>query len=157
MNDKESVLQVIQRVGDTEDKLIEVLMEVDESSNNNYVTEMQLEEIAKELGIPLSRVYGVASFYSMLSTEERGKYVIQICHSGPCYVKGSDNIVEIFEKELGIKMGEVTEDKIFSLEYTSCIGACDIAPAAKINEKVYGNLNKNNVHQIIEQLRKEER
>lgn len=156
MNSKENVLKAVQEAGNSKDKLIEVLIKVQESSPENFVTEAQLEEISSELGISLSKVYGVASFYSMLSTEKRGKYVVQICNSGPCYVQGSDNIVKIFEEELGIQMGEVTDDGLFSLEFTSCIGACDIAPAVKINEDVHGNLDRNKINQIISQLRKGE-
>lgn len=153
MTEREYVLQAIKEVGSTEDKLIEVLLNVQDNSKDNYITEGQLEEISQELGVPLSKVYGVASFYSLLSTQQRGEYVIQICNSGPCYVKGSKNVVEMFESSLGIKMGEVTEDGKFSLEFTSCIGACDVAPAVKINEEVYGNLDKKKIDEIVNGIR----
>lgn len=153
MTEREYVLQAIQEVGGTEDKLIEVLLKVQDNSKDNYITEGQLEEISQELGIPLSRVYGVASFYSLLSTQQRGENVIEICNSGPCYVRGSKNVVEMFESALGIKMGEVTDDGKFSLEFTSCIGACDVAPAVKINEEVYGNLDKQKIDEIINGIR----
>ena len=149
------VLQAIQEVGNTKDKLIEVLLKIQDNSNDNCITEEQLEEISKELGIPLSKVFGVASFYSLLSTQKRGENVIQICNSGPCYIRGSRNVVEIFESVLGIKMGEVTDDEKFSLEFTSCIGACDVAPAVKINGEVYGNLDNQKVKEIINGLREE--
>ncbi|MTI46200.1 complex I 24 kDa subunit family protein [Sporosalibacterium faouarense] len=137
------------------DKLIETLINVQKNSKGHYISEDKLEEISKELGVSLSKVHGVASFYSMLSTKERGEYVVQICNSGPCYIQGANNIATIFEEELGIKMGEVTEDKKFSLEFTSCIGACDIAPAVKINNEVYGGLNKEKIRELVEMLRKE--
>lgn len=152
---RENVLKVIQEIGNSQDKLLEILIKVQNGSEKNNVSEEQLVEISKELAIPLSKVYGVASFYSMISVQERGKNVIQICNSGPCYVKGSRNIVEIFESELGIKMGEVTKDGLFSLEFTSCIGACDIAPAVKINDELYGNLDKDKIAQIVSKLREE--
>ena len=150
----ENVLRAIEEIGNTEDKLIEVLIKVQERSSENYITESQLEEISQELEIPLSKVYGVASFYSLLSTHRRGENVIQICNSGPCYVRGSRNIVKMFESALGIKMGEVTDDGKFSLEFTSCIGSCDVAPSAKINEEVCGNLDEKKIDEIINSIRK---
>lgn len=156
VNMDEKTIKIIEAIGKTTDKLIEILMEVQRQSNENCVTEEELKIISKELGIPLSKVYGVATFYSMLSTKKRGKYVIQVCNSGPCYVKNSKLIAKLFEGVLGIKMGEITSDGLFSLEYTSCIGACDLAPAVKINEEVYGNLDREKIHKLIDTLRKEE-
>lgn len=156
VNMDEKTIKIIEAIGKTTDKLIEILMEVQRQSNENCVTEEELKIISKELGVPLSKVYGVATFYSMLSTKKRGKYVIQVCNSGPCYVKNSKLIAKLFEGVLGIKMGEITSDGLFSLEYTSCIGACDLAPAVKINEEVYGNLDREKIHKLIDTLRKEE-
>lgn len=156
VNMDEKTIKIIEAIGKTTDKLIEILMEVQRQSNENCVTEEELKIISKELGVPLSKVYGVATFYSMLSTKKRGKYVIQVCNSGPCYVKNSKLIAKLFENVLGIKMGEITSDGLFSLEYTSCIGACDLAPAVKINEEVYGNLDREKIYKLIDTLRKEE-
>ncbi|WP_432663360.1 NAD(P)H-dependent oxidoreductase subunit E [Wukongibacter baidiensis] len=157
MNKGEKTIDIIKRVGNTPDKLIEVLLEVQNQSEENYITEEELKIISRELDVPISKAFGVASFYSMLSTKKRGKYVIQICNSGPCYVKNSKKVAKTFEAALGIKMGEITEDGLFSLEYTSCIGACDQAPAVKINDEVYGNLDKEKIYDIINSLRKEEK
>lgn len=156
VNMDEKTIKIIEAIGKTTDKLIEILMEVQRQSNENCVTEEELKIISKELGVPLSKVYGVATFYSMLSTKKRGEYVIQVCNSGPCYVKNSKLIAKLFENVLGIKMGEITSDGLFSLEYTSCIGACDLAPAVKINEEVYGNLDREKIYKLIDTLRKEE-
>lgn len=157
MNREERTIGIIKKIGKTPDKLIEVLLEVQSQSDENYITEEELEIIAKELNIPLSRAYGVATFYSMLSTKKRGKYVIQICNSGPCYIKNSKEVARAFESALGIKIGEMTEDGLFSLEYTSCIGACDLAPAVKINDNIYGNLDREKIYKLIDSLRKEEK
>lgn len=149
-------IEIIEKIGKTPDRLIEVLLEAQKQSDENYITEEDLKIISRELNVPLSKVYGVATFYSMLSTKKRGKYVIQICNSGPCYVKNSKEVAKAFEAALGINMGEVTADGLFSLEFTSCIGACDLAPAAKINEEIYGNLDKEKIFKLIDSLRKEE-
>lgn len=150
------ISSIIEEIGKTDDKLIEVLIEVQKKSEKNYLSEEVLKIVSKDMNISLSRVYGTASFYSMLSTEERGKYVIQICNSAPCYLKDGKNIVKIFQDILGIKMGEITDDGLFSLEFTSCIGACDIAPAVKINDKLYGNLDRGKIFNILSSIRRGE-
>ncbi|KGG80021.1 NADH-quinone oxidoreductase subunit E [Caloranaerobacter azorensis H53214] len=154
MNLQQIVSDAIDKKGNTKDKLIEILLEIQSRTEGNYVPTESLKMVSESLDIPLSKVYGVATFYSMLSVKKRGKYAIQICNSAPCYISGSSDIVKIFEEVLGIKMGEVTQDGMFSLEYTSCIGACNLAPAVKINDKVYGNLDRNKIIEIIASLRK---
>ncbi len=156
MDADQKVKVIVERIGNTPDKLIEILLKIQNVSDSHYVSEEELKIVSDCLGVPLSKVYGVATFYSMLSTKKRGKYVIQICNSAPCYLANSKNVVKAFEKILDIKIGEVTEDGIFSLEYTSCIGACDIAPAVKINDEIYGNLDEEKIKEIIINLRKEE-
>lgn len=151
------VMDAINKVGDTQDKLLEVLIEVQAQAPGNYISETSLRDIAQGLNIPLSKAYSVAGFYSMLSTKERGKYLIQICNSGPCYINRGKAIAHAFEQVLGIRMGETTTDKLFTLEYTSCFGACDVAPAIKINDKVYGNLTVNRAIQIINDLKEGEK
>ena len=155
MNATEKITKIVKDIGKTPDKLIEVLLKVQSQSDENYITEEELRIISNQLDVPLSKAYGVATFYSMLSTKKRGKYVIQICNSGPCYVKNSKKIAKTFESALGIKVGEVTADGLFSLEYTSCIGACDLAPAVKINEDIYGNLDREKVYKLLDTLRRE--
>ena len=155
MEEKASITSIIQNIGSTEDKLIEILIAVQAQSKEHYINEEQLNMISRILGIPLSKAYGVASFYSMLSTKKKGKYIIEICNSGPCYVKNSSHILKVLEELLNIKVGEITPDGLFSIEYTSCFGACNIAPAIKINDEIYGNLTSEKVAKIVEALRKE--
>ena len=117
-----------------------------------YLPEELVNELAKSLDIPVGEVYGVASFYSFLSTKPLGKNVIRICNCMPCYLKNSQSILETVEGELGIKPGETTEDGKFSLQLTNCIGACDQAPAMMINYKLYVNLTPKKTMEILEQL-----
>lgn len=155
MDLKNNTIEIVERIGSTPDKLIEILIEAQLLNEEHYITEEQLKIISEELKISFSKVYGIASFYSMLSTKKKGKYVIQICNSGPCYINKAKNVVEAFEKNLGIHIGEITTDGLFSMEYISCFGACQIAPAVKINEKIHGNLDENKVKQLVETLKKE--
>ncbi len=112
-----------------------------------------MRELAKAMNIPESEVYGVASFYSFLSTEIKGKHIIRICRSLPCYIKHSQMIIDAVEKELGIKPGETTEDGLYSLELTNCIGACDKAPAMMIDNDVHGNLTAEKISGILKLYR----
>lgn len=109
--------------------------------------------IAKSLNIPPSKVYGVVSFYSYFTTEPKGKYKISVCLGTVCFVKGSDKILEQFEKELGIKVGETTNDLLFSLEGLRCVGACGLAPVVVINGKVYGQVKPSDVSNILDSYR----
>ena len=109
--------------------------------------------IAKKLDIPPSKVYGVVSFYSYFTTEPKGKYKISVCLGTVCFVKGSDKILAEFEKELGIKVGETTEDLTFSLEGLRCVGACGLAPVVVINGKVYGQVKPSDVSHILDSYR----
>jgi NADH:ubiquinone oxidoreductase subunit E len=103
------------------------------------------------LDLSTSEVYGVSTFYSFLSTKPLGKNVIRICKSVPCYLQGSRMIVQSIENEIGIKPGEATRDKKFSLELTNCIGACDQAPAMMVNQSLHGNLTPKKISRILKQ------
>ncbi len=105
--------------------------------------------VAEELQLPLTHVFDVLNFYAMFSVKPRGRHVVEICRSAPCYVSKAQKAAALFEKELGIKMGETTPDKLFTLLYTSCVGACDIGPVAKIGDEVYGSLSADKVREII--------
>ena len=112
--------------------------------------------IAEGLNISLSEVYGVATFYSQFSLKPKGKYKISVCLGTACYVKGSDKILQEVEKELGIKVGECTEDGLFSIDSCRCVGACGLAPVMMINEDVHGRLKPEMVKGILDSYRREE-
>ena len=135
----------------TQDKdrenLLILLQRAQEKSG--YVPGEFITEVAQSLNISISEVYGVATFYSFLSTEPLGRNVIRICQSLPCYLKNSEMIMKSIADELGIKPGETTPDGKFSFELTNCIGACDKAPAMLINSDVHGNLAPGKISQIL--------
>ena len=130
-----------------EEDLIVLLKEA--QNKFGYVPEEVMAELAESLDIPINDVYGVASFYSFLSTKPLGRNVIRICKSLPCYLKHCHTIIETVEKEIGIKLGETTSDGRFSFELTNCIGACDKAPAMLINNDVHGNLTPRKISRIL--------
>lgn len=138
----------------TPDKLISILMDYQKTTGRNYLTKEDLNKVAKETGVPESRVSSVASFYTLLSTEPKGKHVIQICRDVPCYVNGAFSIRDDLEKTLQIDIGETTKDGLFSLEYTSCLGYCELAPVMRIDQEIYGNLTSEKLVEIIAKYRR---
>ena len=114
-----------------------------------HISEEVISYLASRLVLPSVDVYGMVTFYTLFSLKKEGKNVIRVCVSLPCYLKGSNQILETLKKELGIKEYETTSDKRFTLEPVSCLGLCDQSPAMMINDEVYGNLTKRKVKEII--------
>ncbi len=127
--------------------LLELLKEA--QNRFGYLSEEVIVKLAKSLDISISDVYGVATFYSFLSTTPQGKNVIRICKSLPCFLKNSQMIVESVEEKIGIRPGETTPDGKFSFQLTNCIGACDKAPVMMINNDVYPDLTPKKISQIL--------
>ncbi|WP_069651002.1 complex I 24 kDa subunit family protein [Caloranaerobacter ferrireducens] len=134
--------------------LLAILLETQSNISQNYIPEEVAKYISIKLNIPTSKVYDVITFFSALNDKPKGKHVIQLCKSTTCRLNKYQKVREILERELGIKMGETTEDGEFSLEYTACFGACDISPAFRIDDKVYGNLNETKIKEIINSYRR---
>lgn len=109
--------------------------------------------IAKKMDIPNSKVNSVLTFYSFFSTKPKGKYTVSICLGTACYVRGGKEVVNKLKEILSIDVGETTDDKIFSLQVKRCIGACGLAPAMTINDKVYKQVNPNKLHRILGMLK----
>lgn len=105
--------------------------------------------VAEGMNVPLAEVYGVVTFYAHFSLKPKGQYKVSVCLGTACYVKGADKILEKLKEELGIDVGDCTDDSKFSLEGCRCIGACGLAPVITINEDVYGRLNPKDVADII--------
>ena len=105
--------------------------------------------IADECGIPLEKVYGVATFYSQFSLYPKGKYKISVCLGTACYVKGSGDIYNKLQELLGIEGGQCTPDGKFSLDACRCIGACGLAPVLTINDDVYGRLTADEIADVL--------
>ncbi len=106
--------------------------------------------VAEGLGISLSEVYGVATFYSQFRLNPKGIYRISICLGTACYVKGAAKVLEAVERKLGIQVGECTPDGLFSLESCRCVGACGLAPVMMINDEVFGRMTPEQVPVILE-------
>jgi len=134
------------------DVLINTLHKVQDYFGN-YIPIEAAEVVAEELGVPKSKVYEVLTFYTMFSTKPRGKYVIRVCVNLPCHVTGGREIVQTLQETLGVKFGETTKDGLFTLETTSCLGLCGVAPVIMINDQYYGDLTPKKLIELINSLR----
>ncbi len=105
--------------------------------------------IAEGLGVTLSEVYGVATFYAQFTLEPAGKYIISVCMGTACYVKGSQKVLDKLSEELNVPVGKTTGDGLFTLNATRCLGACGLAPVMTVNEEVYGRLTPDDIPGII--------
>ncbi len=138
MQDLTKVDVIVNNYADTKTPLIYILKDVQKEYGS--LSEPVLTQVAKATNLPLSDIYGVATFYSLFNTEDKGKYIVRCCNNAPCHVKGSKDVLEKIKEYLGLEMNETTTDKLFTLEFTSCLGLCAVAPVMMINDEVYGNL-----------------
>lgn len=128
-------------------ELINILHAVQETIG--YLPKEVQEIIAACLHIPVSRVYGVVTFYSFFTMTPKGKYPISVCLGTACYVRGAENILDEFQRQLDIKVGETTSDGLFSLDSLRCVGACGLAPVVTIGGKVYGRMTPEKVRDVL--------
>jgi NADH-quinone oxidoreductase subunit E len=136
------------------DNLLGILHDIQNASEEHYLTDADLRAVADFLGLTYSFVYGVASFYTMYSLKPRGRYLIRVCQSPPCHLLGSTTISRELIRLLGIGFGETTADRRFTLEMSSCLGVCGVAPAMMVNDRVYGNLTPELIAEVIAGLRR---
>ena len=132
--------------------LIMVLHQVQQAYG--YIPRNIAIEISEMLGVPLAKIYGVVTFYNFFKLQKAGKYIVQVCLGTACYLRGGDDIIKEFEKQLGVGLNATTADGLFSVEAVRCLGCCGLAPVAVVNGEVYGKLTKDGVAGIIEKYRK---
>lgn len=116
-----------------------------------YLPDEVQKFISKKMDIPISRVSGVVTFYSFFSTKPKGEYTISVCLGTACYVRGGKKIIEKIKELIEIDVGETTKDMKFSLQVVRCMGACGLAPAIRVNDKVYKRVNPNKIQNILKQ------
>lgn len=140
--------------GKSETDLVEILHKTQDIFG--YIPREVATQIAYDLNIPISKIYGVNTFYSRFSLFPKGKYSISVCMGTACYVKGAENILKEFSNLLNIGIGETTEDLIFSLIETRCVGDCASAPVVTVNDRVYKNVTVDDVKKILAEIGEEE-
>jgi len=146
------VKQLADKYGRKRESLIPILQDI--VLEHHYISDDTMINVARELDISSADVFGTASFYSFLDTEERGEYVIRICKTISCSMKGKNDILRTITDTLKIKVGETTTDKKFSLLEANCIGWCHKAPAMLINDTPYTELTPLKVTEILQEYMK---
>ncbi|MCS7260768.1 MAG: NADH-quinone oxidoreductase subunit NuoE [Anaerolineae bacterium] len=141
------VRQAIERHGKEREGLIPVLSDVNRALG--YLSPEALSEISRQMRVPKSQVFSVASFYRMLSTKPRGRHVIQFCESAPCHVVGGREVWQALQEELGLQPGETSADGRWTLVTTSCLGVCAVGPVVIVDNDIYGNVDRAQVPQIL--------
>ncbi|HOA06075.1 MAG TPA: NADH-quinone oxidoreductase subunit NuoE [Candidatus Fermentibacter daniensis] len=154
---RQDLTQTIDRImsaypGAGRDALIPILQDTQEDIG--YLPREAVVLIGDKLHLPVSKIFGVATFYNQFRFEPKGRFHIQVCRGTACHVKGSLKVLERIKRELGIESGRTTRDGLFSLEIVACIGACALAPVMSINGEVHGRLTTDDVVRLIKDCRK---
>jgi len=151
---KDELLAIINEFADVPGALITVLHRAQKMYG--YLPQDILYVISKGLKIPISEVMGIVTFYSFFSTEPKGKYDIMVCMGTACYVRGAERVLEKFEEDLTVKVGGTTDDMIFSLTHSRCIGACGLAPVVSVNGEIHREVTVDDVPGIITEYKERE-
>jgi NADH:ubiquinone oxidoreductase subunit E len=137
------------------DNILYILHDLQDNNPQRYLAKEDIKICADYLNVPYSYVHSVASFYTMFSLEPRGRTIIRLCDSPPCHLMGSTSLLDYLKESLNIDIGGTTDDGSFTLELTSCLGVCGVAPAMMLNEEMFGNLSPEKVDAILDKRRKE--
>ncbi len=153
MKDKK-VESILKKYKYDKDSIIQILEEI--QSEFNYLQRDIMEYISQNLKIPLSKLYSIATFYSLFSLEPRGEHIITVCKGTACFVKGMSDVLKRIEDRLGISAGQTTEDMKFTLETVNCLGACALAPIVVVDGHYYGQTTVQKVDAILDKYQKPE-
>lgn len=132
------------------------IMHIVEDEAGGWLSVDTMDMIAEILNIKPIEVYEVATFYTMFNLQPVGKYVLEVCHTGPCMLVGSDEIISYIEQKLNIKVGGTTEDGMFTLKVSECLGACGYGPMLMLGENFHEHLTKERIDELIDACRKGE-
>lgn len=152
---KNGVAEILQQKGNVKrDSLIPILQEIQE--DQGFLSESSIAAVGESLGIPTSKIYGVATFYNQFRFEPKGKYHVQVCRGTACHVLGSATVLDKLEKSLKAKAGQTTRDGLFSIEVVACIGACGLAPVICVNGEFHVKVTEASLLEIIENYKNTE-
>jgi len=152
--DLERVDDIIERYDGDPSWLVMILQDVQEVYN--YLPASALRQVAARLGLGLGHVYNVATFYSSFSLKERGKHLIRVCDGTACHLRGAVNLRDEITRVLGIRAGETTADKMFTLEIVACLGACALAPVMAVGSQYHGQMAVDSLRVTLEAYRRED-
>ncbi len=143
----ELIHSLIEKYGKKESGLIPILQNI--QKKKGYLPEEELELVAAELKIPLSRVFALATFYNAFRLVPSGRHSVHVCLGTACHVKGAPKILEAFERTFGIHVGETTRDGLFTVEDVRCLGCCGLAPVITIDDDLYGGVTQAKLPRIL--------
>jgi len=149
---RREIAELAERYEHKRDGMMPILEAIQEKYR--YISDFAMQEVARQLGVFPTEVYGVVSFYSFLSTEPKGRFVIRLCRTLSCDFAGKKEVARQLQNELGIRFGETTSDRMFTLEYCNCLGMCDHGPAMLVNNDVYTLVHPEMVSEIIDKYRR---
>ena len=144
---KLTVKDIIKKYGGDKTAMIAILQDVQEE--NRYLPKEALSSISKQMDVPLTRIYEIATFYNAFSLKPRGKNLVEVCAGTACHVQGAARLMDRMERDLAIKCGETTKDKMFSLEEVRCLGCCSLAPVVRISGNIHPNLTQDEIPRIL--------
>ena len=142
--------RILKRYNNQRSSIIAILQDI--QSEYNYIPRDSLVKISESMGIPLSSLYSMASFFKAFSLEPRGKHLVTVCLGTACHIRGGPRIVEEAGRLLGIKPGETTEDKKFTFETVNCLGCCALGPVMVIDGKYTGKVTVSSVKDILKRV-----
>ena len=148
---KVATLTIIKRYKPELSNLLNILHEVQNNSENNYISEEDVKVIAEYLNTTMAAIQGVVEYYSMFSNSKRGKYIIRLCKSPICRMFGAQDLLLHLQARLGIHVGETDDREIFTLELSECLGHCDKAPVMMINGDLHHSLDNEKIDRIIKE------
>jgi NADH-quinone oxidoreductase subunit E len=146
---REELDRIIDRWHADPEYVIEMMQDIQERFR--HIPKTALDQLQKRTGTPMAQLYHIATFYKSFSLEPRGETTIQVCMGTACHVKGAANILDSFERILGVAAGQTTADGKFTLEAVACLGACSIAPVVRIGEEIVGNVESRQVERLLRQ------
>lgn len=144
---KITVKDIIKKYGGDKTAMIAILQDVQEEFR--YLPKAALSSISKQMEVPLTRIYEIATFYNAFSLKQRGKNLVEVCAGTACHVQGAARLMDRMERDLAIKCGETTKDKMFSLEEVRCLGCCSLAPVVRISGDIHPNLTQDEIPKIL--------
>jgi NADH-quinone oxidoreductase subunit E len=148
--DNEKLHAIINKYSSSKSHLLAMFQDV--QREYRYVPKEAVKFISTELGIPLTKAYEVVTFYKTLSLKPRGRHSVHVCLGTACHLRGGPNVLETFQRELNVAVGETTEDGLFTLETVNCLGACALAPLVRVEERDFGKTTPGGVKRIISEF-----
>ncbi|MDR0410115.1 MAG: NADH-quinone oxidoreductase subunit NuoE [Spirochaetaceae bacterium] len=147
----EEAKDIAGKIGKEPEYAIPLLQEI--QRRHSYIPKDLVEAVSAETGIPVSNLFGVATFYSQFRFKPQGKHLIRVCHGTACHVAGSDIISAVIAQELGIEEGDTTPDMLFSFEKVACLGCCALAPVVMIDDKIYAKLTSSKIKSVMKEYK----